>query len=61
MTDYEVTATFTDGQTLVYDMVPFAVARSVYYGFVKDPEVVNVTYRGRGADANVELFRASDR
>jgi len=44
-TDYKVTARFIDGSISIYDAVPFEVARSVYYGFVKDEACVEVSYR----------------
>lgn len=45
MTDYKVTARFVDGSVQIYDAVPFEVARSVYYGFVKNDDCVEVSYR----------------
>jgi hypothetical protein len=44
-TDYKVTARFIDGSSSIYDSIPFDVARSVYYGFVKDDDCVEVSYR----------------
>jgi len=72
MNDYKVTARFVDGSTSIYDALDCGVARSVYYGFVKDDNVVEVSYRiSSGAfdrycevgayKADVERFTASSR
>jgi hypothetical protein len=45
MTDYKVTARFADGTTQAYDAVPMEVARNVYYGFVRNEDCVEATYR----------------
>jgi hypothetical protein len=45
MEDYKVTARFVDGSTSIYDALDCGVARSVYYGFVKDEACVEVSYR----------------
>jgi hypothetical protein len=72
MEDYKVTARFVDGSTSIYDALDCGVARSVYYGFVKDEACVEVSYRissgifdrfspaGR-FKADVERFSASSR
>lgn len=72
MNDYKVTARFIDGSTSIYDALDCGVARSVYYGFVKDDDCVEVSYRiSSGAfdrycevgayKADVEVFAASAR
>lgn len=72
MEDYKVTARFVDGTTSIYDALDCGVARSVYYGFVKDEACVEVSYRlspvifdrlseaGR-FKADVERFTASEK
>ena len=45
MEDYKVTARFIDGTTSIYDALDCGVARAVYYGFVKDADCVEVSYR----------------
>ena len=44
-TEYKVTARFIDGSVEIYDAIPYEVARSVYYGFVKDDNCREVSYR----------------
>ena len=72
MNDYKVTARFIDGTTSIYDAIPYEVARSVYYGFVKDDDCVEVSYRISSGvfdrycevgayKADVERFTASSR
>jgi hypothetical protein len=72
MEDYKVTARFVDGSTAIYDALDCGVARSVYYGFVKDEACVEVSYRiSSGAfdrfcevgayKADVERFTASEK
>jgi len=72
MEDYKVTARFVDGSTSIYDALDCGVARSVYYGFVKDEACVEVSYRLSSGifdrfceagkfKADVERFSASSR
>ena len=72
MNDYKVTARFIDGTTEIYDAIPYEVARNVYYGFVKDDDCVEVSYRRSSGvfdrycevgayKADVERFTASAR